>query len=138
MIQEAWIGRSVTGPTARLAKNKPAGPPHRGQEVMKPRWASVLARFHRHQGRAASFAADALNKADGGQDDGTPDAYRHYFYLGRRDLDAVGTLTNFHPERISTTLPRRSAVVPVELDDARTSLLNSWADGRIKRHNKGS
>jgi hypothetical protein len=43
MIQEAWIGRSVTGPTARLAKNKPAGPPHRGQEVMKPRWASVLA-----------------------------------------------------------------------------------------------
>jgi hypothetical protein len=127
MIEEAWIGRSVTGPPSRPGSDETA--------------MGVGSRpFHRHQGRAASFAADAvtLNKADGGQDDGTPDAYRHYFYLGRRDLDAVGTLTNFHPERISTTLPRRSAVVPVELDDARTSLLNSWADGRIKRHNNGS
>ena len=29
--------------TARLAKNNPAGPPHCGQAVMKPRWALVLA-----------------------------------------------------------------------------------------------
>jgi len=38
----------------------------------------------------------------------------------------------------ATTLQRRSAIVPVELDDAGTGLLSSWADGRIKRRNNGS
>jgi hypothetical protein len=38
----------------------------------------------------------------------------------------------------ATTLQRRSAVVPAELDDAGTGLLHSWADGRIKRRNNGS
>src|ERR1700751_3288166 len=75
--------------TMMFASNNPAGPPSCGHDVMKPRCLLVRAHSIAQQDRAAPFAADpnALDEANGGQDDGAPDAYG---LIGRNKTDGEG------------------------------------------------